>query len=86
MPGVVISGSSGGKEFDAKFTWEVFKCATIAASGGLMFGYDIGVSGINCISVLLFMSWICSGKYLQSVHIQKGFLSCIIYMYSTRLI
>lgn len=57
MPGVVVSGPSGGKEFDAKFTWEVFKCATIAAFGGLMFGYDIGVSGI--VHKLYFVFFFC---------------------------
>ncbi|KAJ7959776.1 Sugar transport protein [Quillaja saponaria] len=36
---------SGGKHFPAKLTSQVIICSIIAAFGGLMFGYDIGISG-----------------------------------------
>ncbi|KAG0479277.1 hypothetical protein HPP92_009998 [Vanilla planifolia] len=36
---------SGGTQFEGKFTFYVFLCGIIAATGGLMFGYDIGISG-----------------------------------------
>ncbi|KAG7596154.1 Major facilitator sugar transporter-like [Arabidopsis suecica] len=35
----------GTKAFPAKLTGQVFLCCVIAAVGGLMFGYDIGISG-----------------------------------------
>lgn len=46
MPALVMSGAGGVGDFNARFTFEVFKCAIIAAFGGLMFGYDIGISGM----------------------------------------
>jgi len=32
-------------EFKGKITWYVWICGIIAATSGLMFGYDIGISG-----------------------------------------
>lgn len=37
--------SSGGTEFEAKITPIVIISCIMAATGGLMFGYDVGVSG-----------------------------------------
>ncbi|THU55635.1 hypothetical protein C4D60_Mb11t08640 [Musa balbisiana] len=47
MPAVAMSnaGSNGAKEFEGKITIYVVICGVIAATGGLMFGYDIGISG-----------------------------------------
>ncbi|XP_024026723.1 sugar transport protein 8-like [Morus notabilis] len=47
MPAVVISESGGtaNGDFPAKLTKQVVVCSIIAAFGGLMFGYDIGISG-----------------------------------------
>ncbi|CAE6122220.1 unnamed protein product [Arabidopsis arenosa] len=42
---VVISSNGNSKAFDAKMTVYVFICVIIAAVGGLIFGYDIGISG-----------------------------------------
>ena len=36
---------SGGVEFEARITAYVIITCIMAASGGLMFGYDIGISG-----------------------------------------
>lgn len=49
MPAVVISESGGtaNVDFPAKLTKQVVICSIIAAFGGLMFGYDIGISGKN---------------------------------------
>ncbi|KAG9453916.1 hypothetical protein H6P81_006820 [Aristolochia fimbriata] len=44
-PAVIVSTESGGKKFAAKLTWRVVMCGLIASTGGLMFGYDIGISG-----------------------------------------
>ncbi|XP_065879448.1 sugar transport protein 6-like [Euphorbia lathyris] len=45
MPGQLMVESGGGKDFPAKLTGQVIVCSVIAACGGLMFGYDIGISG-----------------------------------------
>ncbi|PON70619.1 Sugar/inositol transporter [Parasponia andersonii] len=46
MPAVVMAESGGdASDFPAKLTKQVFICSLIAAFGGLMFGYDIGISG-----------------------------------------
>ncbi|KAK8681056.1 hypothetical protein V6N13_053463 [Hibiscus sabdariffa] len=44
-PAVVVSGSSENPDFEGRITVYVIVCVVIAAFGGLMFGYDIGISG-----------------------------------------
>ncbi|XP_039000224.1 sugar transport protein 8-like isoform X2 [Hibiscus syriacus] len=44
-PAVVVSGSGEHPEFEGRITVYVIVCVIIAAFGGLMFGYDIGISG-----------------------------------------
>ncbi|KAM7462770.1 hypothetical protein LguiA_030891 [Lonicera macranthoides] len=45
MPGGGFgNGSGGGSEFEAKITPIVIISCFMAATGGLMFGYDIGIS------------------------------------------
>lgn len=41
----LMAFDKGGDEFPAKLTGQVVICSIIAAFGGLMFGYDIGISG-----------------------------------------
>lgn len=46
MGGFVITGlPDTHAQFEGKVTFYVVICALIAATGGLMFGYDIGISG-----------------------------------------
>ncbi|XP_031504379.1 sugar transport protein MST4-like [Nymphaea colorata] len=45
MPAIVMDKPGSGAQFEAKFTFYVFLCCIMAAFGGLMFGYDIGISG-----------------------------------------
>ncbi|XP_022958540.1 sugar carrier protein C-like [Cucurbita moschata] len=45
MAGGIMVGSEKGKNYPGKFTWKVFYTCFIAASGGLIFGYDLGISG-----------------------------------------
>ncbi|KQK20404.1 sugar transport protein 8 [Brachypodium distachyon] len=42
---IAADGKSGRREFKGKITWYVWICGIIAATCGLMFGYDIGISG-----------------------------------------
>lgn len=44
MAGGAIS-SGNGKEYPGKLTWFVIFTCAMAGCGGLMFGYDIGISG-----------------------------------------
>lgn len=53
---------SGGKEFEAKITPIVIISCIMAATGGLMFGYDVGVSG-HYIYILL-LSFSLSSLYI----------------------
>ncbi|CAI0391543.1 unnamed protein product, partial [Linum tenue] len=45
MAGGGFVSSAGGTEFEAKITPIVIMSCIMAATGGLMFGYDVGVSG-----------------------------------------
>ena len=47
MPAVVVSASGDTPEFEGRTTVYVIVCVIIAAFGGLMFGYDIGISGFS---------------------------------------
>ncbi|XP_051113161.1 sugar transport protein 8-like [Andrographis paniculata] len=44
-PEVAAVTGGGGSDFPARLTAQVVVCSLIAAFGGLMFGYDIGISG-----------------------------------------
>ncbi|KAK4279609.1 hypothetical protein QN277_011360 [Acacia crassicarpa] len=41
--GVVVAGTSNA--YPGKLTWSVFNACIVASMGGLIFGYDIGISG-----------------------------------------
>ena len=43
------TASAKGVDFEAKITPIVIISSIIAATGGLMFGYEVGVSGMNKI-------------------------------------
>lgn len=45
MPAGGFAVASAGTEFEAKITPIVIISCIMAATGGLMFGYDVGVSG-----------------------------------------
>ncbi|KAH8521874.1 hypothetical protein Peur_040480 [Populus x canadensis] len=45
MAGGAFAPTSGGKEYPGKFTFRVFFTCLFAATGGLIFGYDLGISG-----------------------------------------
>lgn len=48
MPGGGFSvAPTGGSQFEAKITPIVIISCIMAATGGLMFGYDVGVSGTH---------------------------------------
>jgi hypothetical protein len=45
MAGGVVVNSGGGKDYPGKLTMFVLFACIVAATGGLIFGYDIGISG-----------------------------------------
>ncbi|CAH8330139.1 unnamed protein product [Eruca vesicaria subsp. sativa] len=51
MAGGFIASSGDSPAFPGKMTLYVFICVIIAAFGGLIFGYDIGISGTILLSV-----------------------------------
>lgn len=52
MTGGGFSGPpGGGTEFEAKITPIVIISCIMAATGGLMFGYDVGVSGTYVVKI-----------------------------------
>ncbi|XP_012068036.1 sugar transport protein 8 isoform X2 [Jatropha curcas] len=67
MGGSVITAEAGGgpQGFPGKLTRHVFVCTIIAACGGLMFGYDIGISG-GVTSMDDFLK-----KFFPTVYIKK---------------
>ncbi|KAF8392459.1 hypothetical protein HHK36_022801 [Tetracentron sinense] len=65
MAGVVVSGGDA-QGFEGRITAYVILCAIIAAFGGLMFGYDIGISG-GVTSMDDFLE-----KFFPAVYARKG--------------
>ncbi|KAL6647231.1 hypothetical protein ACP70R_014668 [Stipagrostis hirtigluma subsp. patula] len=45
MAGGAVVNTAGGKDYPGKLTLFVFLTCVVAATGGLIFGYDIGISG-----------------------------------------
>ncbi|THU65183.1 hypothetical protein C4D60_Mb05t00990 [Musa balbisiana] len=43
--GAILRAGNGGKDYPGKMTLFVFLACLVASSGGLIFGYDIGISG-----------------------------------------
>lgn len=54
-----FSVPDGGKEYPGKMTLFVFLACLVASSGGLIFGYDIGISGKRLVYSALSSSYIC---------------------------
>jgi len=46
MVGGAFAPTSSGKEYPGKFTFRVFFTCLFAATGGLIFGYDLGISSV----------------------------------------
>ncbi|KAG8381547.1 hypothetical protein BUALT_Bualt06G0133000 [Buddleja alternifolia] len=59
---VGVAIKSDGKEYNGKITWFVLLSCMIAASGGIIFGYDVGVSG-GVTSMDPFLSKFFPGVY-----------------------
>lgn len=59
MAGGVVVNTGGGKDYPGKLTMFVLFACIVAATGGLIFGYDIGISGKlripSLCDVLLFL-------------------------------
>lgn len=68
--GAVVSGG-GGKEYPGELTLFVLLTCVVAATGGLIFGYDIGISGdVNpSICLILFSVEFFLGGYIYFVWI-----------------
>ncbi|KAM0845695.1 hypothetical protein ACQ4PT_056173 [Festuca glaucescens] len=65
MAGGVVVSSSGGKVYPGHMTAFVFFSCLVASSGGLIFGYDIGISG-GVTSMDSFLSEFFPSVYAQA--------------------
>ena len=54
MAGGSIVNTVGAKDYNGKMTIHVFLTCLVAATGGLIFGYDIGISGTLFPSLLVY--------------------------------
>ena len=83
-PAIVVSESGGAGstgEFPAKLTKQVLICSIIAAFGGLMFGYDVGISGPsktlitkNLLQQIFNIACRLNNTYMYIIHIFFKFL------------
>lgn len=70
MAGGFVAFSGDSPAFQAKMTVYVFICVVIAAVGGLIFGYDIGISGTILLSVnIVFFFFFFHVTYKQDLFI-----------------
>jgi hypothetical protein len=51
MAGGAVVNTGGGKDYPGKLTMFVLFACVVAATGGLIFGYDIGISGTRASHV-----------------------------------
>jgi hypothetical protein len=51
--GVIVS--SHGKDYPGKLTCKVLVTCIVAAMGGLIFGYDLGISGNNIYNLAFYI-------------------------------
>ena len=58
MAGGAVVNTAGGKDYPGRLTLFVFFTCVIAATGGLIFGYDIGISGTFFVSAHLTHAWL----------------------------
>jgi hypothetical protein len=52
MAGGAVVNTGGGKDYPGKLTMFVLFACIVAATGGLIFGYDIGISGTSPFNLL----------------------------------
>lgn len=65
--GAIIVTSSSGKEYPGKLTMFVLVTCIVAATGGLIFGYDIGISG-GVTSMDSFLKKFFHGVYEKKIN------------------
>ncbi|KAE8663694.1 Sugar carrier protein C [Hibiscus syriacus] len=63
--------SGAGKRYDGNFTSKVFFACSVAASGGLIFGYDLGISG-GVTSMDPFLEKFFPNVYRKEVSVQPS--------------
>ncbi|KAK4769220.1 hypothetical protein SAY86_027370 [Trapa natans] len=70
MPAVVVSNGGDVPHFEGKITFYVILCVIIAAFGGFLFGYDIGISG-GVTSMDDFLKAFFPEVYERKQHVQE---------------
>jgi hypothetical protein len=70
MAGGTIVSATGGKEYPGKLTMFVFLTCIVAATGGLIFGYDLGISGKHItITMAFFFNGIISNDLIFFIYV-----------------
>jgi len=64
MAGGNIITNGSGKDYPGELTFRVFFVCVIAAFGGLIFGYDLGISGIHINALFKFSLCFCTFIYI----------------------
>nr|CAB3484707.1 unnamed protein product [Digitaria exilis] len=68
MPGGVVVPSDGpAADYGGGLTLSVFLTCLVAASGGLIFGYDIGISGAALTGTAVNLSMLIIGREKNGV-------------------
>ncbi|KAL5700237.1 hypothetical protein ACHQM5_025710 [Ranunculus cassubicifolius] len=75
MAGGVGIAVEPGKEYPGKMTWFVFFACFVAAWGGLIFGYDIGISG-GVTAMRPFLKKFFHKVYLKEIGVQSANQYC----------
>ncbi|KAL4308073.1 hypothetical protein GQ457_01G035160 [Hibiscus cannabinus] len=73
-------GSGSGKHYAANFTSKVVLACIVAASGGLIFGYDLGISGTICSFMVIIedcfvWKWNIEGIFCKLINSAGGVTS-----------
>lgn len=54
MAGGFVNPVGAGKNYEGRTTLYVILASVMAAFGGLMFGYDIGISGMSFRAIIIY--------------------------------
>jgi len=68
--GVIVPSDGPAADYGGGLTLSVFMTCLVAASGGLIFGYDIGISGACVLLPLLVLSALVAPSHAQRCMLQ----------------
>jgi len=70
------------EQYKGRVTPYVIVACIVAATGGSLFGYDIGISGSSIIHTFMLSYFLCSGSFtiptLNEIQMSFGYCLCLI--------